>query len=64
VNGRNIVTKYDPPPIPTRKYDWTATFEDYDADYDGYMCAYYGDPIGEGATEQEAIDNLLDQVDE
>lgn len=45
---RKIVTKYDPPPIPWRGADYTATFEDYDL----------GDPVGVGATEAEAIADL------
>lgn len=45
---RKIVTKYDPPAIPIRDCDWSAVFDDYDL----------GDPIGHGATEQEAIDDL------
>lgn len=47
----NIKTVYDPPPIPTDRYDWYA----YDAD------THDGDPlIGLGSTEQEAIANLMD----
>lgn len=46
---RKIVTKFDPPPIPVRECDWSATFDDYDL----------GSPIGHGATEQNAIDDLL-----
>lgn len=42
-------------PIPTRAFDWQA----YDDDtYDGPGC-----PIGHGATEQEAIDDLLEQIE-
>lgn len=39
------------PPIPIRKYDWQAYREDYDK----------GDLIGTGATEREAIEDLIDQ---
>jgi len=50
-----IKTHYDPPPIPPRDYDWCA----YDDDtYDGTP----GQPIGWGATEQAAIDDLLEQI--
>jgi hypothetical protein len=49
---RIVVTKYDPPPIPIRNHDWTATFEDYDL----------GDPTGTGATEQDAVNDLIEQV--
>lgn len=45
---RKIVTKYDPPPIPFRDCDWSAVFDDYDL----------GSPIGHGATEAGAIDDL------
>lgn len=46
--ARKVVTKFDPPPIPVRNCDWQATYEDYDL----------GDPIGLGATEQDAINDL------
>ena len=39
------------PPIPTRLFDWCAT-------YDGYEP---GDPIGWGATKDAAIKDLLDE---
>ncbi len=45
---RKIITRYDPPPIPVRDCDWTATLEGYDI----------GDPIGTGATESDAIADL------
>ena len=47
-----IVTKYDPPPIPIREFDWSAVFEGYEG----------GDPIGFGKTRDEAIFDLLDKV--
>lgn len=48
----NIVTHYDPTPIPDRRFDWVA----YDDDtYDGMP----GRPIGYGATRQQAIENFL-----
>ncbi|MFA5951525.1 MAG: hypothetical protein WC807_14695 [Hyphomicrobium sp.] len=50
---RKIVTRFDPPPIPIRSCDWTASFEDYDL----------GDPVGLGGTEQEAIDDLMMEVE-
>lgn len=50
-----IKVKFDPPPIPYRGADWTATFGDYDL----------GDPIGIGATAEEAIADLkLDAGDD
>ena len=52
-----IQTNYVCPPIPIRCFDWSAV----DADsYDGSP----SDPIGYGATEQEAIDDLLSQIEE
>lgn len=45
---RKIVTKYDPPPIPFRDCDWSAVYDDYDL----------GSPIGHGATEADAIEDL------
>lgn len=50
----NIVTDYDPKPVPVRCWDWCATLVGYDA----------GDPIGWGATEQEAIEELKEQIKE
>ena len=50
-----IETKYVYPPIPIRRFDWSAI----DADtYDGEG------PIGFGATEQAAIDDLISQLDD
>lgn len=54
MSNRKIVTEYVYPPIPVRSYDWRATFADYDI----------GDPIGTGATEAEAIADLMEQVAE
>lgn len=51
---RKIITMFNEPPVPSRHWDWQATEVGYDR----------GDPIGYGATEQEAIDNLLYQLDE
>lgn len=47
-----IATTYDPKPIPDRRYDWSATHDDYEP----------GDPVGHGATEIEAIDDLMQQL--
>lgn len=46
---RKIITNYDFPPIPIRSFDWSAAREDYDE----------GDLIGQGSTEQEAIEDLI-----
>lgn len=50
---RKIVTMLTEPPIPNRMFDWTATQEGYEP----------SDPVGRGCTEQEAIDDLIDQLD-
>ncbi len=41
------------PPIHIRSLDWCATFDNYEP----------GCPIGHGATEQEAIEDLKEQVE-
>ena len=46
---RKINTEHIYPPIPTRQFDWQATFDGYEP----------GDSIGTGYTEQEAIDWLI-----
>lgn len=51
------------PPIPTRKFDWSAIDADtYDADFDGENFVSKC-PIGRGETEQEAIADLMEQLD-
>lgn len=53
-----IVTQYDPPPVPSRNWDWSAIDDStYDGAPDGHS------PIGYGPTEQAAINDLLDQLD-
>ena len=46
---RKIVTEHVYPPIPWRHFDWSAVYSDYEP----------GDPIGTGATEAEAVADLL-----
>ena len=48
---KKIITSYECPPIPVRDYDWLAFRQDWDD----------GDLIGYGRTEQNAIDDLLEQ---
>lgn len=43
-----IITNHIYPPIPIRQFDWSAVDDNYEP----------GCPIGYGATEQEAIDDL------
>lgn len=51
-----IITLYEPPPIPDRRWDWIA----YDDDtYGGEP----GDPVGRGRTEREAVEDFLERVD-
>jgi hypothetical protein len=52
--SRKIVTEFVYPPVPVRKWDWRATRDGWDL----------GDEIGEGATEAEAIADLLAKEDE
>lgn len=51
--ARIIRTEHVYPPVPSRKYDWRATFDGYDP----------GDAMGAGATEAEAVANLLIESD-
>lgn len=48
-----IITKQINPPIPSNRFDWFAVREDDDE----------GDYIGYGKTEQEAINDLIDQLE-
>lgn len=52
-----IVTDYDPKPIPTAAFDWSAV-DDATYDGDGFS------PIGYGSTEEEAIEDLIEQIDD
>lgn len=55
----NIVTNYDFPPIPDRSCDWSAIDDDtYDGAEDSHC------PIGRGATEAEAVADLLEKLGE
>lgn len=49
-----IRTDYIFPPIPVRSFDWQATGDSYEP----------GHPIGHGRTEQEAIEDLLEQMED
>lgn len=63
VNGIKVHTSHVCPPIPVRTMDWSAVTTDYDADCDQYGF-HSSHPIGWGGTEQEAIDDLLEQINE
>lgn len=49
-----IVTDFWMKPIPPRQFDWSAVTDNYEG----------GDPIGYGATEQEAIADLQEQLND
>lgn len=50
----HILVSFDYPPVPWRHDDWSAVEDGYEP----------GDPIGRGATEDEAIASLLEQIEE
>jgi hypothetical protein len=57
-----IVTHFAHPPIPDRRFDWAAYDDDtYDVDFDqdGY---FSHSPVGYGATEAEAVADLMSQL--
>lgn len=56
--GRKIITNFDHPPIPNRSCDWSAVFDDYDGAEDSNC------PIGRGATEKEAVEDLICSVED
>lgn len=49
-----INTRFDPPPIPMRDFDWHATEDDYEP----------GAPIGYGPTEKSAIAAIMGLIAE
>jgi hypothetical protein len=63
INGVKIHTDHVQPPIPIRDFDWSAVTDDYDCDcdQDGFFSTH---PVGTGRTEQAAIDDLLEQLEE
>ena len=56
INGIKVRTHHEYPPIPIRSFDWSAVDDDT---YDGEGCE-----IGRGATEEAAIADLLEQIEE
>ena len=52
--GRQIETLHTYPPIPWRDYDWQAVIEGTEP----------GGLIGTGRCEQEAIDDLIEQLED
>jgi hypothetical protein len=64
INGIKVRTSFEYPPIPIRDMDWSAVDDstyDADCDEDGFFSTC---PIGRGETEQEAIADLLEQIEE
>ena len=64
INGIKIRTSFNYPPIPVRSFDWSAVDDntyDCDCDQEGFFSI---SPVGHGATEQDAIDDLLDQLED
>jgi len=64
IHGIKVRTTFEYPPIPVRDMDWSAIDDDsydVDCDEDGFFSTC---PIGHGATEQEAIADLLEQIEE
>lgn len=64
INGRKIRTTHECPPIPIRSMDWSAIDDDtydVDCDQDGFFST---SPVGRGATEEEAINDLLEQLED
>ena len=51
---RKIITRFVYPPIPDRRYDWAAYYDGKEED----------GPYGRGETEQQAIDDLLEQTED
>ena len=53
-----IITNFVYPPIPDRRFDWSAVTDNYCGAEDSHC------PIGYGPTEQEAITDLKNQIDD
>ena len=49
-----IITEFVYPPIPIRSFDWAAMEEGYDL----------GSKVGRGETQEEAVLDLLEQLEE
>ena len=54
MNTMKITTTFIYPPIPVRHFDWSAIDDNYEP----------GQPIGYGSTEEEAISDLLSQLED
>lgn len=49
-----VITQNIYPPIPDRRFDWSAVTDNYEP----------GCPIGYGRTEQEAVADLAEQIED
>lgn len=59
-----IQTQYWAKPMPIRDMDWSAWDSDtYDCEWEGEETGYVGSPMGHGATEDEAIADLKEQLE-
>lgn len=58
IAGERIITYYWAKPMPPRNFDWTATRDNDEPDDDGNMMQ------GWGRTEQDAIDDLIAQIED
>jgi hypothetical protein len=54
-------TEYDPKPVPTDAFDWSAVLDDYDGAPDASSRCR---AVGYGPTEKDAIADLLEAIDE
>jgi hypothetical protein len=64
MTGPKIKTYFDPPPIPDRRFDWSAMLDGYDPGEPDETGTYHGgDAIGFGATEEAAVADLMEQIE-
>lgn len=63
-----LSTCFEYPPIPIRSMDWSCIDDNtYDCNYEGEDengSRWKSSPVGRGASEQEAIQDLLEQLSE
>ncbi len=65
---RGWTISYDPPPIPIRDFDWSATHPDYDASYEGPEDGWVDNGLKVSADTRDAliaeIDDAQDEWEE
>lgn len=60
-----IIVSFDPKPIPIRQFDYSAVTSNYDASYEGPEDGWVAnEPVGYGATEEAAVADLKEQLEE